>query len=136
MVGCHEPTTTQLSLINSVIALRSFTHRLGSQCLDVALQPKVPTRVVEELTGFSAEVAHSRPPPTSVLKDVERCIVGTFKQVIAPVITCLAAMDKRLSRIESRQDALEQTLKDGREDIMERIDDVEWDLVVELKKKS
>lgn len=109
---------------------QSFNHGSGSQHPIAA----PPAQAVEEPVGSSAVVARSQPPPASLLKDVERRIEGTFKQAISPVTTSLTAMDKRLSQIESRQQILKQALKDGREDIMEMINDVEWDLMVELKK--
>lgn len=51
---------------------------------------------------------------------------------MALVITGLAGLDERRNQIESSK----HTLKDGRKDTMERIDDVKQNVVVEQKKKS
>ncbi|KAB1206623.1 hypothetical protein CJ030_MR7G002279 [Morella rubra] len=78
-------------------ARRSFAHRSGSQSPTVALQPKVPAWAIEEIARSSAETTHSQLPPAALLKDEVHHNVGTFEQVIAPIINSLAAMDERFS---------------------------------------
>lgn len=111
VVRHHEPTTTQLDPINNVTARRTFVYRLGSHHPYARPQPRVTAWAIMKSGRSSARIAHCQPPLVGLLKDIERCIVGTFDNAITPVITSLAVMDERLSQIESKQQTVEQALR-------------------------
>ncbi|KAB1226563.1 hypothetical protein CJ030_MR1G001459 [Morella rubra] len=136
MTTKERRTTVQRDPINSITVRRSFSLGSGSLLPAVAPQPEVQAQAIEEPAGSFARAAHSQSPLACVLEEVECHIVGAFNKAISPIITSLAVMDERLSEIESRQQAMEKAQKDVWEDIMQRIDDVEHDLVKEIKKKS
>ncbi|KAB1216612.1 hypothetical protein CJ030_MR4G025773 [Morella rubra] len=112
----QESMLMQLSPINSVTCWRSLAHGSGSQ------HPEVVLWHLDGLTGTVEEMEHR--------------IVRTVERAIFPIITSLAAMRKRLEEIESMQLELKKAHDMGREGIIQRIDDVELDLVKEMKKKA
>ncbi|KAB1202116.1 hypothetical protein CJ030_MR8G004283 [Morella rubra] len=62
--------------------------------------------------------------------------VQEIEMAIAPIISSLAAMEKRLEKIESMQLELKKANDMGQEDIMQRIDDVKADMVQELNRMA
>lgn len=112
----HESTSMQLGPINNVTCRCSFAHGLGPQCPEAASWRQ----------GGLAQA----------MEEMERRIVGTLEKAIAPIFTSVAAIKERLNEIVSRQLELKKAQENGWEDIKQRIDDVEQDLMKEMKKKA
>ncbi|KAB1222773.1 hypothetical protein CJ030_MR2G022267 [Morella rubra] len=100
-----QPLTS--SVLSTVSQLEAACHmdRRHKVKLQQLLHRSLEGRglVVEEPAGSSARAARSQPPPVSPLRDIECRIVGAIDNVIAPIVTSLPAMKKRLSEIELRQ---------------------------------
>ena len=73
---------------------------------------------------------------TWAMKEMEHRIVRVAEKAISPIIASLAVMKKRLMEIESMRQELKRAHDEGREDIMQRTDDVDFDLVQEIKKMA
>ncbi|KAB1219225.1 hypothetical protein CJ030_MR3G001292 [Morella rubra] len=67
---------------------------------------------------------------------MEHSIVHDVEIAIALIISSLAAMEKRFEKTKSMQLELKKANDEGREDIMQRINDVEADMVQEMKKMA
>ncbi|KAB1212551.1 hypothetical protein CJ030_MR5G006245 [Morella rubra] len=69
---------------------------------------------------------------TRALLEIERIILHTVETTITPIINSLAAMEKRHENIKSMNLELKKANDEGQKDIMQRIADVEGDVVQEL----
>ncbi|KAB1212342.1 hypothetical protein CJ030_MR5G020707 [Morella rubra] len=107
----HEPRFMQLGPINGVTYQCLMAHGSGSQHPEVA--PRHSGNLIQAIQEMDA-----------------------VDMTIAPIITNLAPIEKRLENIESMQLELKKAHDEGQEDIMERIDDVKFDFVQEMKKND
>ncbi|KAB1222749.1 hypothetical protein CJ030_MR2G026843 [Morella rubra] len=71
-----------------------------------------------------------------VLLKMERSILHAVEMAVAPIISSLASMEKKLEKIESMQLELKKANDEGRKDIMQRIADVEGDVVQKLEEMA
>ncbi|KAB1216020.1 hypothetical protein CJ030_MR4G023705 [Morella rubra] len=65
-----------------------------------------------------------------------RSILHVVERAITPIINSLAAMDKRLEKIELLQLELKKTNDEDRKEITQRIAEVQGDVVQELKEMT
>ncbi|KAB1206503.1 hypothetical protein CJ030_MR7G000041 [Morella rubra] len=115
----YESTSMQLDPINSGTCWPSMVHASSSQRhLATLWHSGSMTRVQQE---------------NRALLEMERNILHLRERVVTPITSSLAAMEKRLEKIESVQFELRRTNDEGRKEIMQNIAEVEGDVVQELE---
>ncbi|KAB1213537.1 hypothetical protein CJ030_MR5G023018 [Morella rubra] len=67
---------------------------------------------------------------------MERSILHVVERVIGPIISSLAAMEKRPEKIELMQLELKKTNDEAGKEIMQRIAEVRYDVVQELEEMT
>ncbi|KAB1212928.1 hypothetical protein CJ030_MR5G001850 [Morella rubra] len=109
----YELTSMQLDIINNGTYRLLMAHGSGSQH---------PLSILQHLGGM-----------TRALLEMEHIILHAVETAIAHIINSLVAMEKKLEKIGSMQLELKKTNGEGWKDIMQRIADVEGDVLQELE---
>ncbi|KAB1206477.1 hypothetical protein CJ030_MR7G000067 [Morella rubra] len=130
MVARLEPINLPFFVFQTIRTEAQSTSREG-----------LPYGVMLTHLMLDAEIAVRHHEPTSMqlgpinnaVEEMERHIIGALEKVVAPVITNVAAIKERLNEIMSRQLELKKAQENDWEDIKQRIDDVEEDLMKEMK---
>ncbi|KAB1202141.1 hypothetical protein CJ030_MR8G020219 [Morella rubra] len=96
---CYEPTSMRLSPINNGTCRLSLAHGSTSQR---------PPAAPQHSGGMTWEQQDTR-----TLLEMEHNILHVMERAVAPIISSVAAMDKRFEKIESMQLELKKTNDEG-----------------------